>query len=64
MQKKIAAVDVENSDSERPEETNLADFNDFHLEYNELTNISTFQDTSHVTIPGGTKNVPIFNSRF
>ena len=31
MQKKISSVDVDNADSERPEEKNLADFNDFHL---------------------------------
>ena len=43
MQKKISAVDVENGDSERPEETNFEDFNDFNLEYNEETNILSFQ---------------------
>ena len=64
MQNKLYAVDVENAESEIPEEINLVDFNDFHLEYNEATNISTFQEISCITIAGGAKNVPIFNLRF
>ena len=43
MQKKISTVDVENGASERPEETNFEYFNDFNLEYNEETNILSFQ---------------------
>ena len=62
IQKKIAVVDVENADSEITEENNLEDLNDFHLEYNEATNISTFQETSRTTIAGGSTNVPIINS--
>ena len=62
IQKKIAVVDVENADSEITEENNLEDLNDFHLEYNEATNISTFQETSRTTIAGGATNVPIINS--
>ena len=64
VQNKIAAADVDNADSERPEETNLAYFNNFHLEYNEATNILTFQEIIRVTISGGATNAPIFNSRF
>ena len=64
MQKRTSVLDVYNANSERPEETNLAAFNDFHLEYNEATNILTFQEISSATIAGGATNVPMFNSRF